>query len=135
MYTIGGNLFAKYLSLFVNILVKIVYYPLYGFHIIFYCPAKKILEHGTQLKKWIERFHTNKLYNISNMEPTLFNGNTYQIRFSANEKKYQLTLEGDFGEKYKNLSQGEKIANDDEMFETIKDNRRLWFLRKSLPGK
>lgn len=107
-----------------------LYYPLLLLDRIFYYPYFWIETLGFKIRDFFYKIHTDSIINIMNIEPTLFNATTLQLRFLANEKRFQLTLEGNFQEKYKMLSQGQEIATEEELFRMVTYNKRLWFQRK-----
>lgn len=113
-----------------GVIFGILYYPFLLLDKVFYYPFKWIETKGFKIRDFFYKIHTSSIINIMNIEPTLFNATTFQLRFLANEKRFQLTLEGNFQEKYKMLSQGQEIATEEELLRMVVSNKRLWFQRK-----
>lgn len=113
-----------------GVIFGVLYYPYLLLDKLFYYPFKWIENMGFKIRDFFYKIHTDSIINIMNIDPTLFNATTLQLRFLVNEKRFQLTLEGNFQEKYKMLSHGQEIATEEELFRMIVSNKRHWFQRK-----
>jgi len=68
---------------------------------------------------------------ISNPTCRLINPFTLIINFTINNTdKYQVILQGDYKDKYKEFGTDVDVINNDEMFEIIISKQKEWFLRK-----
>lgn len=96
---IGGN---KFLLLLGNFLTKI---------------GKSYIEKGTKTI-------------ISNPTCKLINPFTLIVNFTVNNSiKYQLVLQGDYKNKYKELQDSENPITNNEMFILIKSHTKKWYLK------
>lgn len=66
---------------------------------------------------------------VTNPTSKLINPFTLMINFVVDKNKYQLVLEGDFKEKYKEFGNEENPIGNNEMFMIIKDKQKNWFLK------
>jgi len=83
---------------------------------------------GTELKKVAEKLIEGGKKNIiSNPSCKLINPFTLIINFSVNNEKYQLILQGNYKEKYKDSDDGNLDIDEKSMFLLINQSRKNWF--------
>lgn len=92
---------------------------------------KILLKIGKFLTKIGEKY-TNKGTStiISNPNSRLINPFTLLINFTIDNKdKYQLIVQGDYKDKYKEKQDSDNPITNDEMFMVIKNHTKEWFLK------
>ena len=66
---------------------------------------------------------------ITNPASKLINPFTLLITFVVDKGKYQLILEGDYKDKYKNQKEDEPLIPNEELFMMIRSRKKQWFLK------
>jgi hypothetical protein len=86
---------------------------------------------GKVFKKWSDRLtERGKVKIVTNPSAKIVNPYTVIIMFLVDGvNKYQLILEGDFKEKYKNSEDGSIDIGEQELLLTINSMRKNWFKR------
>lgn len=67
---------------------------------------------------------------VSNYTAKFINPFLLLINFTANDKKYQIIIEGDYKEKYKEFGTETPPISDVEIRSIIKQKRKKWYLKK-----
>jgi len=86
---------------------------------------------GNKLTKWGDRLiKKGKKTIISNPTCKLLNPFTLMLNFTIdNNTKFQLILQGDYKERYKDFGTEDNPIGADEMFILITSNQKKWFLK------
>lgn len=103
---------------------------------------------GSSIKVWIGRqmeriskniyeFSTKLVLNnkpklVTNPTSKLLNPFTLVINFTVNSnEKYQILLQGDYTQKYKESEDGQLNLTQDEIFFLISENEKMWFKKSA----
>jgi hypothetical protein len=86
---------------------------------------------GNLFKKWSERLiEKGKVVIVTNPSAKIVNPYTVIIMFLVDgNNKYQIVLQGDFKERYKNSEDGLLSIGEEELLTTIKSEIKNWFKR------
>lgn len=87
---------------------------------------------GEYLKKWGTEYATkHKPILVTNPSAKLINPFTLMISFTANTNdKYQIIIQGDYKQKYKECVDGQIELSENDQFMIINQNRTLWFKKE-----
>ena len=99
---------------------------------------------GNEFKAWIGLFFesigesingfgkkislTNQPKMVTNPSSKLVNPFTLLVNFTV--EKYQIILQGDYKEKYKESEDGVPSITEDELFNIIADSQNIWFKKE-----
>lgn len=104
---VGGNEFKSYIGLFFEAIGE----SINGF-------GKKI-------------YSTNQPRMVTNPSAKLVNPFTLLVNFTVDtNQKYQIILQGDYKEKYKESEDGVPSITEDELFNIIADSQNIWFKKE-----
>ena len=87
---------------------------------------------GEYLKDWGNKYALkNKPTLVTNPTAKLINPFTLMLSFTVNTNdKYQIIIQGDYKQKYKECVDGQIELNENEQFMIINQNRTLWFKKE-----
>lgn len=94
--------------------------------------GEKIENFGKFFQEWGNRIIiSNKPKIVTNPSAKLFNPFTLVLSFTVDtNQKYQVVLQGDYKEKYKECEDGQVNLTETEMFMIINSRREIWFKKE-----
>lgn len=82
-----------------------------------------------QLGEWLVNRHKPTI--ITNPSCKLINPFTLIVNFTVdNNEKYQIVLQGNYKEKYKEVEDGAIELPENEMYAIIHDSQKIWFKKE-----
>ena len=91
--------------------------------------GKKIAKWSVDLQSWGEKMEArNRPTLVTNPVAFLYNPFTLIVAFTVDTNdKYQVILQGDYKQKYKDCENGNIIIAEEDLFMIINQSRKLWF--------
>ena len=91
--------------------------------------GKQIAKIAVAMQAWGERIETKSRPTlVTNPDAKLYNPFTLIISFTVDTNdKYQIILQGDYKQKYKDCQDGNINLPENDLFMIINQNRKLWY--------